>query len=103
MGHKILADSGILVGQDSNGTWWENYNDDQMTAVEWLLAELFTEFPHITVTDTPGPLAGIGRVGIPNARLLGHEHVDPYRKRDPGPMFPWGRVEAARDAHGADR
>lgn len=26
---------------------------------------------------------------IPLNRIVGHEHVDPTRKKDPGPSFPW--------------
>ena len=31
---------------------------------------------------------------IPADRVLGHEDVAPDRKRDPGPMFPWSRLQA---------
>ncbi len=35
------------------------------------------------------------RVHIPPNRIVGHEHVAPGRKQDPGPLFPWQKLRDA--------
>lgn len=37
----------------------------------------------------------VRRHAIDPSQVIGHEHVAPGRKRDPGPAFPWPRVTAA--------
>lgn len=39
-------------------------------------------------------LAVVKRNKIDPTQVIGHEHVSPGRKRDPGPAFPWSRVTA---------
>lgn len=39
-------------------------------------------------------LAVVKRNKIDPTQVIGHEHVSPGRKRDPGPAFPWPRVAA---------
>lgn len=67
-------------------TEWEAYSTPQIEALEALTTLLVFEFP-ILGAD-------------PEKRLLGHMDVDPTRKADPGPHFPWTNVrEQARAAH----
>jgi N-acetyl-anhydromuramyl-L-alanine amidase AmpD len=40
-------------------------------------------------------VAVVKRNKIDPTQVIGHEHVSPGRKRDPGPAFPWARVAAA--------
>lgn len=60
---------------------WEAYSVAAIEAVCRLTAMLGECFP-ILRSD-------------PVARLVGHEDVDPRRKMDPGPAFPWSIVRAA--------
>ena len=39
--------------------------------------------------------AVVKRTNIDPTQVIGHEHVSPGRKRDPGPAFPWARITAA--------
>jgi len=75
------------AAKDEDSDWWECYPEHQMLAVEDLTRELIREFP--VLTD--------GR-----DRLTGHEHVDPTRKRDPGPLFPWHRIYDVQNETGSD-
>lgn len=60
---------------------WEDYDEPQVQALERLTRKLKEAFPVLA--------------SEPNKRLLGHEDVDPSRKIDPGPLFPWERIRAA--------
>lgn len=40
-------------------------------------------------------VAVVKRNKIDPTQVIGHEHIAPGRKRDPGPAFPWDRVSAA--------
>lgn len=40
-------------------------------------------------------VAILKRTAIDPTQVVGHEHIAPGRKRDPGPAFPWPRVTAA--------
>lgn len=62
-------------GDDYPHTSWEAYPPRQLDALVKLLKKLVIEFP-ILETD-------------PHSRITGHENVDPSRKMDPGPAFPW--------------
>lgn len=66
---------------DSTGRHWEPYPEPQIVAVAKLVAELVALEPKLLVNDGPG---------LP--RICGHQDVDPSRKLDPGPAFPWERV-----------
>ncbi len=39
--------------------------------------------------------AVVKRTNIDPTQVIGHEHVSPGRKRDPGPALPWARITAA--------
>lgn len=39
--------------------------------------------------------AVVGRQKLDPTQVIGHEHIAPGRKRDPGPAFPWPRITAA--------
>jgi len=54
---------------------WEAYPPEQLDALQDLLRKLIKEFPSVGED-------------LKN-RLIGHEEVDPKRKMDPGPAFPW--------------
>jgi N-acetylmuramoyl-L-alanine amidase len=66
---------------DSTGRHWEPYPEAQIAAVSRLVVELVAIEPRLLLNDGPG---------LP--RICGHQDVDPSRKLDPGPAFPWGRV-----------
>ncbi len=53
----------------------------------------FPPFPEPQMAALAALIADIqSRWDIPKARILGHEHVAPGRKFDPGPKFDWGRL-----------
>jgi N-acetyl-anhydromuramyl-L-alanine amidase AmpD len=73
------------LGTDYRHTVWEAFGPMQMDAVCELTKKLCHEFPIL--------------MQVPEQRLTGHENVDPTRKTDPGPAFPWSLViGAAREA-----
>lgn len=69
------------VATADDGTLWEPYPDAQIEAVADLVRVLRSHFPRLD-TPSPGPLP----------RIVGHQDVDPTRKIDPGPAFPWSRI-----------
>ena len=62
-------------------TSWEAYRPAQMDALVELTKKLVAEFPILTQG--------------PEYRLTGHENVDPSRKMDVGPHFPWKLIRDA--------
>lgn len=54
--------------------WWEPYQSETIEAVITLWKEI------------------VGRYDITREWIVGHEDVDPTRKIDPGPAFPWEKV-----------
>lgn len=86
-----VSAGGKHPGRDSNyeHTQWEAYGPEQMAALVGLTKQLCTEFPIL--------LQGL------EERLTGHENVDPSRKTDPGPAFPWKIIhDAAREVETID-
>lgn len=59
---------------------WEPYPEAQLVALVDLTRRLFAVFPDVH--------ADVER------RLVGHDEVDPGRKWDPGPLFPWSDYRA---------
>jgi N-acetyl-anhydromuramyl-L-alanine amidase AmpD len=56
--------------------WWEPYPQQQIDALVSLLKYIIERYPNI------------------NAHwITGHESVDPTRKLDPGPLFPWELIQ----------
>ncbi len=70
------------VHYDETGRPWEAYPEAQVAAVVKLVGELTAIEPRLLLHDGPG---------LP--RICGHQDVDPSRKLDPGPAFPWDRIE----------
>lgn len=67
-------------------TTWEAYNPAQVDSLVVLTQKLVAQQPELGKD--------------PEKTLLGHEDVDPTRKSDPGPVFPWEKIyEAAREAY----
>ncbi len=61
------------IGVELEGTDDEPYTPEQYTALVRLSQSLMAMFPAITPD-----------------RIVGHEHIAPERKTDPGPAFDWG-------------
>lgn len=65
------------VGIELEGDGETPYAEAQYAALRHLLAEVRRAHPRV----------------IPQ-RIVGHEHVSPGRKADPGPLFAWNRVRS---------
>jgi N-acetylmuramoyl-L-alanine amidase len=76
--HTGAAYKGPAPFVDDKGQAWEPYPQAQLDAAERLVRWLVGLYPTLRL-PSPG--------GLP--RLCGHQDVDPTRKRDPGPAFPW--------------
>jgi N-acetylmuramoyl-L-alanine amidase len=63
---------------DRKGQSWEAYPEAQIAALEDVVRRIIAFEPSLAARE----------------RHVGHEHVDPTRKRDPGPAFPWDRINA---------
>lgn len=66
------------IGIELEGDDAQPYAAVQYERLEAVLRALMAAYPAITP-----------------ARVVGHCHVAPHRKTDPGPQFDWGRLEAA--------
>lgn len=55
--------------------WWSVYPEDQLQASFWLIWQWVKKFDILL------------------ENVVGHEHVTPHRKTDPGPGYPWHRLE----------
>lgn len=70
----------------ADGSVWDSYTEPQVLAVVALTMRLATLLPVLA--------------GSESDRLVGHQDVDPSRKVDPGPAFPWAIVRAAARGQG---
>lgn len=76
MGESDINSCSIGIELDNPGPL-ENlppFSEPQMASLEWLIENIQS------------------RWAIPKSRILGHEHVAPGRKADPGPKFDWARL-----------
>jgi N-acetyl-anhydromuramyl-L-alanine amidase AmpD len=76
-----LADGPVAAVRDdrpaSAGFVWAAFPEAQLLAVLALVTAI------------------VRRQKLDPTQVIGHEHIAPGRKRDPGPAFPWPRVTAA--------
>lgn len=69
--------SGGVDDEKTTYRYWERFTMKQIRSLQWLTQVLTRRYPE--------------------AELVGHEDVDPTRKVDPGPAFPWDEVLKAVD------
>lgn len=92
-GNRARKFQGSMVSAKSPShpyTIWEAYSVPAMEAVCRLTRVLTELFPSLLAD----------RNGTRYPRLVGHEEIDPKRKMDPGPAFPWELVWAAAEGTG---
>lgn len=70
---KPWNDTGVSA---LDGGFWEPFPTPQVDALVLLLDQIYERHPSLRE----------------KSRLVGHQDVDPTRKRDPGPAFPWAVV-----------
>ena len=66
------------IGIELEGTDDRPYTNTQYARLAAVLAALFRRYPALAPT-----------------RVVGHEHIAPGRKTDPGPFFDWRRLRAS--------
>ncbi len=75
---RVLTRTGCTQVLDHRREWrtyyWSVYPEAQLDAVFWQIWEW------------------VKRHDILLENVIGHEHVTPHRKQDPGPAFPWGSL-----------
>lgn len=70
---------------DDHGRAWVPYRVETIDRVVSLVRQIQDAFPALKLEDGgPGALP----------RIVGHQEVDPTRKVDPGPAFPWARIRS---------
>ena len=79
-GAHVAADAVCEAG----GGYWEIYPREQILAAGALTAALI------------GRMRSLGEI----VEVVGHEHISPGRKTDPGPAFPWEAFAEAIEAAG---
>jgi N-acetylmuramoyl-L-alanine amidase len=74
-----------LLKVEGNRVGWATYPARQIEALKQVLAHVQAAFPRTKIQDADW------KNGI-QSRICGHQHVDPSRKTDPGPAFPWNKL-----------
>jgi len=72
------------------------YHAGSINGISWGIetqGPMFTEFPEPCLSSLEGLIRQMIEANPYLTRMLGHCHVAPARRRDPGPEFPWGRFE----------
>ncbi|BFM06391.1 1,6-anhydro-N-acetylmuramyl-L-alanine amidase AmpD [Halioxenophilus aromaticivorans] len=64
------------IGVELEGCDTEPYSEVQYWRLEWLIRGLFEYYPELNPET-----------------IVGHEHISPGRKSDPGPYFNWARLQ----------
>ncbi|MEM6624059.1 MAG: N-acetylmuramoyl-L-alanine amidase [Pseudomonadota bacterium] len=104
--HYLIAEDGRLwqLVDEARRAWhagvsrWGAITDVNSHAIGIELANPghhlgYPPFPHPQIAVLEGLLAQIlARWSIPPGRVVGHEHVAPGRKIDPGERFDWARL-----------
>jgi N-acetyl-anhydromuramyl-L-alanine amidase AmpD len=76
---RVVTDSACAQFPDHREEWkthyWSEYPDPQLGAVFWQIWQWVKKFD------------------IMLENIVGHEHVTPHKKQDPGPQFPWKKLE----------
>jgi N-acetylmuramoyl-L-alanine amidase len=72
---RVEFDSYADHRPDYKGKVWSVYPDEQLDSVFWLV------------------WSWVEKYDILLENVVGHEHVTPHRKQDPGPAFPWQDLE----------
>lgn len=81
------------VFEADDGSLWQRFEDEQVEAVNRLIVMSCSAFPQLLASD-----AGDGQL----PRIVDHQAVDPSRKIDVGPAWPWERtVSVLEDGFGA--
>ena len=86
--HKRAWHAGISVFEEQ-----ENCNDFSIgIELEGCDDDIFEEIQYEALNSILNLL--IKEYSIPNKNIVGHQHVAPHRKTDPGPNFDWSKINA---------
>ena len=86
--HKRAWHAGISVFEEQ-----ENCNDFSIgIELEGCDDDIFEEIQYEALNSILNLL--IKEYSIPNKNIVGHQHVAPQRKTDPGPNFDWSKINA---------